>query len=230
MNFKKKIFRSVKTMTIEENLKKIKESLPKDVTLVAISKTKTIEQMMEAYNAGQRIFGENQVQQMEVKYPDMPKDVQWHMVGHLQRNKVKDIAPFVSLIHEVDSMRLLRRIDLDAKRNDRVIDCLLQIKIAREESKFGLDEKEAIEILNSDEIKKLKHVNIVGLMGMASFTEDKGQVSEEFASLKKLFDALKDDHQLTTLSMGMSGDYPIALEHGSNMVRVGSAIFGEREY
>lgn len=217
-------------MTIEENLKKIKESLPKDVTLVAISKTKTIEQMMEAYNAGQRIFGENQVQQMEVKYPDMPKDVQWHMVGHLQRNKVKDIAPFVSLIHGVDSMRLLRRIDLDAKRNDRVIDCLLQIKIAREESKFGLDEKEAIEILNSDEIKKLKHVNIVGLMGMASFTEDKGQVSEEFASLKKLFDALKDDHQLTTLSMGMSGDYPIALEHGSNMVRVGSAIFGEREY
>mgnify|MGYP002737929328 CR=1 FL=1 len=220
----------MKTMTIEENLKKIKESLPKDVTLVAISKTKTIEQMMEAYNAGQRIFGENQVQQMEVKYPDMPKDVQWHMVGHLQRNKVKDIAPFVSLIHGVDSMRLLRRIDLDAKRNDRVIDCLLQIKIAREESKFGLDEKEAIEILNSDEIKKLKHVNIVGLMGMASFTEDKGQVSEEFASLKKLFDALKDDHQLTTLSMGMSGDYPIALEHGSNMVRVGSAIFGEREY
>lgn len=217
-------------MTIEENLKKIKESLPKDVTLVAISKTKTIEQMMEAYNAGQRIFGENQVQQMEVKYPDMPKDVQWHMVGHLQRNKVKDIAPFVSLIHGVDSMRLLRRIDLDAKRNDRVIDCLLQIKIAREESKFGLDEKEAIEILNSDEIKKLKHVNIVGLMGMASFTEDKTQVSEEFASLKKLFDALKDDHQLTTLSMGMSGDYPIALEHGSNMVRVGSAIFGEREY
>ncbi len=220
----------MKKMTIEDNLKKIKESLPKDVTLVAISKTKTIEQMMEAYNAGQRIFGENQVQQMEVKYPDMPKDVQWHMVGHLQRNKVKDIAPFVSLIHGVDSMRLLRRIDLDAKRNDRVIDCLLQIKIAREESKFGLDEKEAIEILNSDEIKKLKHVNIVGLMGMASFTEDKGQVSEEFASLKKLFDALKDDHQLTTLSMGMSGDYPIALEHGSNMVRVGSAIFGEREY
>jgi len=217
-------------MTIEENLKTIKENLPEDVTLVAISKTKTIEQMMEAYRAGQRIFGENQVQQMEMKYPEMPKDVQWHMVGHLQRNKVKDIAPFVSLIHGVDSMRLLRRIDLDAKRNDRVIDCLLQIKIAQEESKFGLNEKEAIEILSSDEIKELKNVNIVGLMGMASFTEDKAQVSEEFASLKKLFDTLKDDHQLTTLSMGMSGDYPIALENGSNMVRVGSAIFGEREY
>jgi len=217
-------------MTIEENLKTIKENLPEDVTLVAISKTKTIEQMMEAYRAGQRIFGENQVQQMEMKYPEMPKDVQWHMVGHLQRNKVKDIAPFVSLIHGVDSMRLLRRIDLDAKRNDRVIDCLLQIKIAQEESKFGLNEKEAIEILSSDEIKELKNVNIVGLMGIASFTEDKAQVSEEFASLKKLFDTLKDDHQLTTLSMGMSGDYPIALENGSNMVRVGSAIFGEREY
>lgn len=217
-------------MTIEENLKKIKENLPKDVTLVAISKTKTIEQMMEAYDAGQRIFGENQVQQMEAKYPDMPKDVQWHMVGHLQRNKVKDIAPFVSLIHGVDSMRLLRRIDLDAKRNDRVIDCLLQIKIAQEESKFGLDEKEAADILNSDEIKKLEHVNIVGLMGMASFTEDKNQVSEEFTTLKKLFDSLKDAHQLTTLSMGMSADYSIALENGSTMVRVGSAIFGEREY
>src|SRR5690554_8204475 len=142
-------------MTIEENLIKINESLPKDVTLVAISKTNTIEQMMEAYNAGQRIFGENQVQQMEVKYPEMPKDVQWHMVGHLQRNKVKDIAPFVSLIHGVDSMRLLRRIDLDAKRNDRVIDCLLQIKIAQEESKFGLNEKEAIEILSSDDRKSV---------------------------------------------------------------------------
>lgn len=217
-------------MTIAENLKKLKEDLPKDVTLVAISKTKPIEELMEAYNAGQRIFGENKVQELETKYPEMPKDVQWHLVGHLQRNKVKYIAPFVSLIHAVDSMRLLNQIDREAKKNDRVIDCLLQIKIAEEDSKFGLAEADAVALLESAEVKALQNVRIIGLMGMATFTRDENQVSKEFATLKRLFDSLKEAHEFTTLSMGMSGDYHLAIENGSNMIRVGSAIFGHRDY
>lgn len=217
-------------MTIAENLEKIKKTLPEHVTLVAISKTKSVAQMMEAYQAGQRIFGENKVQEMEAKYPEMPKDVQWHMVGHLQRNKVKDLAPFVSMIHAVDSLRLLNRINREAKRNDRTIECLLQIKIAEEDSKFGMDENEAVALLESEEVQKLKNVRIAGLMGMATFTDDQNQVSKEFEKLKKLFDSLQSAYNFTTLSMGMSGDYPLAVEKGSTMVRIGSSIFGEREY
>lgn len=216
-------------MTIAENLKKLKEELPQNINLVAISKTKPVEQIMEAYNAGQRIFGENKVQELESKYTELPKDIEWHLVGHLQRNKVKYIAPFVSLIHAVDSTRLLQQIDKEAKKNDRIIDCLLQIKIAEEESKFGLDENEAIELLKSDDAKKLQNIRIVGLMGMATFTDDEKQISKEFATLKHLFDSLKEEYGFTTLSMGMSGDYHIAIENGSNMIRVGSAIFGQRD-
>lgn len=216
-------------MTIAENLNTIKKSLPKKVKLVAISKTKSIEQMMEAYHAGQRIFGENKVQEMERKYPNMPKDVEWHMVGHLQRNKVKDIAPFVSMIHAVDSLRLLNRIDREAGRNERIIHVLLQIKIAEEESKFGLNPEEAVSLLKSEEVKKLNNIRIAGLMGMATFTDNQNQISKEFVTLKTLYDSLKEAHSFNTLSMGMSGDYQLAIEKGSTMVRVGSAIFGERE-
>lgn len=217
-------------MSISENLKNLKKSLPDTVTLVAISKTKPISDLMEAYEAGQRIFGENKIQEMESKWQEMPKDIQWHMVGHVQRNKVKDMAPFVNLVHAVDRMKLLKEINKEAKKNNRTIDCLLQIKIAEEESKFGMDEKDAFELLTSDSYKNFKNVNVVGLMGMATFTDDLKQVSSEFAKLKRVFDSLKITHNLTVLSMGMSGDYPIAIENGSTMVRVGSAIFGEREY
>lgn len=217
-------------MSISENLKNLKKSLPDTVTLVAISKTKPISDLMEAYEAGQRIFGENKIQEMESKWQEMPKDIQWHMVGHVQRNKVKDMAPFVNLVHAVDRMKLLKEINKEAKKNNRTIDCLLQIKIAEEESKFGMDEKDAIELLTSDSYKNFKNVNVVGLMGMATFTDDLKQVSSEFAKLKRVFDSLKITHNLTVLSMGMSGDYSIAIENGSTMVRVGSAIFGEREY
>ena len=216
-------------MTIADNLKKIKKEIPQDVTLVAISKTKTNEEILEAYEAGQRIFGENRVQELEVKHQELPKDIQWHMVGHVQRNKVKDMAAFVSLIHAVDSLRLLNRIDREAKNNDRVIDCLLQVKIAEEETKHGMDENELRELLQSREFKSLENVRIKGLMGMATFTDDESQISREFEKLKKIYDSLKEDYDFTILSMGMSGDFPIALNHGSNMVRVGSAIFGERE-
>lgn len=216
-------------MTIADNLKKIKKEIPQDVTLVAISKTKTNEEILEAYEAGQRIFGENRVQELEVKHQELPKDIEWHMVGHVQRNKVKDMAAFVSLIHAVDSLRLLNRIDREAKNNDRVIDCLLQVKIAEEETKHGMDENELRELLQSKEFKSLENVRIKGLMGMATFTDDESQISREFEKLKKIYDSLKEDYDFTILSMGMSGDFPIALNHGSNMVRVGSAIFGERE-
>ena len=217
-------------MSISENLKNLKATLPENVTLVAISKTKPISDLMEAYDAGQRIFGENKIQEMEIKWQDMPKDVEWHMVGHVQRNKVKDMAPFVSVIHAVDRLKLLREINKEAQKNNRTIDCLLQIKIAEEESKFGMDEKDAVELLSSEDYKKFENVKVIGLMGMATFTDDKKQISKEFNKLKLVFDSLKEIHNLSVLSMGMSGDYPIALENGSNMVRVGSAIFGEREY
>lgn len=217
-------------MTIAENLEKIKKTLPEHVSLVAISKTKSIAQIMEAYDAGQRIFGENKVQELQVKHPEMPKDIQWHMVGHLQRNKVKDLAPFISLIHAVDSIRLLRRIDREAKNNDRVIDCLLQMKIAEEESKHGLSEEEIKAILTSEDFQQMKNIRIVGLMGMATFTDDREQVTREFRRLKTCFDALQLEHNFTVLSMGMSGDYDLAIEEGSTMIRVGSSIFGEREY
>lgn len=217
-------------MSVSENLKSLKSKLPEEVSLVAISKTKPISALMEAYNAGQRIFGENKIQEMVSKWQDMPDDVEWHMVGHVQRNKVKDMAPFVSVIHAVDRLRLLREINKEVKKNDRSIDCLLQIKIAEEDSKFGMDEKTAIEILTSDDFKSFKNVRIIGLMGMATFTDNVEQISNEFGKLKRIYDSLKKDYNFSTLSMGMSGDYPIAIENGSNMVRVGSAIFGEREY
>lgn len=216
---------------ISENLKNLKSKLPHNVTLIAVSKTKPVSDLMQAYNAGHKVFGENKVQEMESKWQEMPKDIQWHMIGHLQRNKVKYIAPFVSLIHAVDSLRLLKEINKQAKRNERVIDCLLQIKIAEEDSKFGMDIADATALLNSEELQNFKNVKIVGLMGMATFTDDEKQISQEFQRLKKVFDQIKiENSELKILSMGMSGDYKIAIENGSNMVRIGSAIFGERNY
>lgn len=217
-------------MSIKNNLEQIKKMLPENVTLVAISKTKSVDEIMEAYNAGHRDFGENKIQEMEEKWHKLPKDISWHMVGHVQRNKVKDMAPFVNLIHGVDRLRLLREIDKEANKNDRVIDCLLQIKIAEEDTKFGMTAQDAKDLLISDDVKSFKNIRIVGLMGMATFTDDNEQISKEFSKLESLYDELKDPHQLTILSMGMSGDYDIALKHGSNMVRVGSAIFAERNY
>lgn len=214
---------------IETNIKEIKNDLPNDVTLVAISKTKSNEKIMEAYKAGQRIFGENRVQELEVKQPDLPKDIQWHMVGHLQRNKVKYIAGFISMIHAVDTPRLLREIDKQGKNNDRIIDCLLQMKIAEEDTKHGMDAEQIIEILESDDYKNYEHVRIRGLMAMATFTEDKEQINREFKTIHNLYQKLKDPYAFDVLSIGMSGDYPIAIENGSTMVRVGSAIFGDRE-
>tara|TARA_R110002050_G_scaffold100308_1_gene207629 strand:+ start:1693 stop:2373 length:681 start_codon:yes stop_codon:yes gene_type:complete len=220
----------IEKMTIQQNLEKLKSNLPENVTLIAVSKTKPVSDLMEAYNAGQRDFGENKIQEMESKWQEMPKDIRWHMIGHVQRNKVKYMAPFVHLIHAVDSFKLLKEINKEAKKNDRTIACLLQIKIAEEDSKFGMDKADATSLLSSEEIKNLENVKISGLMGMATFTEDKEQVSEEFQKLKNIFDEFKTDHtELKILSMGMSGDYNIAIENGSNMVRVGSAIFGERK-
>lgn len=216
-------------MNISENIKKYKNELPEDVTLVAISKTKPIEFVLEAYNAGQRIFGENKIQEMVDKYEALPKDIEWHIVGHVQTNKVKYMAPFVKLIHAVDSLKLLKEINKQAKNNNRLIECLLQIKIAEEETKFGITIEEAEHILNSEEFKRMHHVKIVGLMGMATFTENENQVSNEFSFLKKHFDFLKQKNQdFQILSMGMSGDYKIAIANGSSMVRLGSSIFGER--
>ena len=199
------------------------------MTLVAVSKTKPVETIMQAYNTGHRIFGENKVQEMEAKWKEMPEDVEWHMIGHVQRNKVKYMAPFVKLIHAVDSLKLLREINKQAKKNNRVIACLLQIKIAEEDSKFGMSEADALQLLKSEDRSKFKNVRITGLMGMATFTEDKTQIELEFKRLKGFYDLVKEDYALTELSMGMSGDYEIAIANGSTMVRVGSAIFGERE-
>ena len=221
-------------MSIEENLNQIKSTLPDHVNLVAVSKTKPISEIMEAYNAGQRVFGENKVQEMVEKQPEMPKDIEWHMIGHLQRNKVKHMAEFVSLIHGVDNFKLLREINKQAKRNDRTIDCLLQIKIADEDTKFGMTSQEAREILQSPEFSQLKNVRIVGVMGMATFTDNEQQIEQEFKKLKSTFDDLKgletENCQLKTISMGMSADYQIAINCGSTLIRVGSSIFGERNY
>ena len=222
--------------TITENIQTIKKELPQQVTLVAVSKTKPIEAIKEAYETGQRIFGENKVQEMVEKQEVLPNDIEWHMIGHLQRNKVKYIAPFVSLIHGVDSFRLLQEIDKQGKRNDRVIPCLLQIYIAEEETKFGLNQAELDEILNSDLFKSLHNITIVGLMGMATFSEDTEAIKLEFTYLKEIYEQTKEKYanleqlNLQTLSMGMSNDYPIAIACGSNMVRIGSNIFGTRNY
>ena len=223
-------------MSIASNLNTIKESLPEHVTLVAVSKTKPVSDLMEAYNAGQRIFGENKIQEMLEKWEVMPKDIQWHMIGHVQTNKVKFMAPFVNLIHGVDSLKLLQEINRQAQKHNRVIDCLLQIHIAQEETKFGLDEEELNEILHfvQNDKESLKNIRIVGLMGMATFTDNQEQIRKEFTHLKSIFDKLQslntENCQLNTISMGMSGDYKLAIDCGSTMIRVGSSIFGNRNY
>lgn len=221
-------------MSIAENLLSIKNNLPEHVTLVAVSKTKPVADLMEAYNAGQRIFGENKIQEMTEKWEEMPKDIQWHMIGHVQTNKVKFMAEYVSLIHGVDSLKLLQEINRQAQKHNRVIDCLLQMHIAEEETKFGLDEEELNEILDFVQNKKeeLTNIRIVGLMGMATFTDNQEQIKKEFSHLKSIFEKtnqlLTSNFQLLTLSMGMSGDYKLAIECGSTMIRVGSSIFGGR--
>jgi len=221
-------------MSISKNLIQIKSNLPESVTLVAVSKTKPISDLMEAYNAGQRIFGENKIQDMTDKHDNMPKDIQWHMIGHVQRNKVKYMAPYVALIHGVDNYKLLAEIDKQAKKHNRTIACLLQIKIASEESKFGLSPNEAAEILQSEAFSALKNIKITGVMGMATFTDNETQVETEFKLLKSTFDNLKtiqtNHTDFSTISMGMSGDYKLAIQCGSTMVRVGSSIFGLRNY
>ena len=212
---------------ISGNLKSILSKLPKSVTLVAVSKTKPNDAIMEAYHAGHRVFGENKVQDMLTKSEELPSDIQWHMIGHLQTNKVKFIAPFVSLIHGVDSLKLIKEIDKRAAQNNRIIDCLLQIHIAEEETKFGLSYTEATQVL--DYAKHLPNVRIKGLMGMATNTRDESIVRNEFAGLKELFLKFQSvSKDLQIISMGMSNDYEIAIEQGSTMVRVGSAIFGQR--
>ncbi|MCH7524405.1 MAG: YggS family pyridoxal phosphate-dependent enzyme [Bacteroidetes bacterium] len=221
-------------MNIKQNLINIKSTLPDYITLVAVSKTKPLSEIMEAYNAGQRVFGENKIQEMTDKYEQLPKDIQWHMIGHVQRNKVKFMASFVSLIHGVDSFKLLSEINKQAQKHNRIINCLLQIKIASEDSKFGLTGNEASSILQSEEFSELKHIKVIGLMGMASFTDNKNQIEQEFKCLKSTFNELKNLETLNfkpeTLSMGMSDDYLLAIDCGSTMIRVGSSIFGARNY
>jgi PLP dependent protein len=219
-------------MSISSNLTNIKSQLPEQVTLVAVSKTKPISKIMEAYNTGHRIFGENKIQEMVEKYAQLPKDIQWHMIGHVQRNKVKYMASFVSLIHGVDNFKLLKEINKQAHKHNRIIDCLFQIKIADEDSKFGMTAQEASETLQSQEFLELEHIRVVGLMGMATFTDDKTQIKREFEYLKATFDNLKTQNtincKLQTISMGMSSDYKLAIDCGSTMIRVGSSIFGLR--
>ena len=217
-------------MSIQENLKIIQSTIPEHVTLVAVSKTKPAEDLQEAYDAGIRDFGENKIQEMCDKYEVLPKDIRWHMIGHVQTNKVKYMAPFVYLIHGVDSLKLLKEINKQAEKNNRVIDVLLQQFIADEETKFGLDEEEIHQIM-TEEIQNLPNIRVVGLMGMATFTDDENQVRNEFKTLKSNFDLLQKNHSdVSILSMGMSGDYEMAIEEGSTMVRIGSSIFGNRNY
>lgn len=219
---------------IKEALDKIRTEIPEGVTLVAVSKTKPVAAVKEAYDHGQCVFGENRVQEMTEKYEQLPKDIQWHLIGHLQTNKVKYIAPFVSMIHAVDSLKLLKEINKQAKKNNRVIECLLQFHIADEDSKFGMRLDEVQELLESNEFVEMQNVSIVGLMGMATFTDDTEQIREEFRTLENYFQMIKSHYfkfndAFEHISMGMSGDYPIAIEEGSTMVRVGSAIFGARK-
>ncbi len=218
-------------MSIAENLQNLKKELPGHVTLVAVSKTKPVSELMEAYEAGQRIFGENKIQEMTDKREQMPGDIEWHMIGHVQRNKVKYMAEYVSLIHGVDSLKLLKEIDKQAAKHQRVISCLLQVHIAEEDTKFGMSEEEAIALVGSRELEALEHVKVVGFMGMATFTEDEAQVKKEFQTLRALFDKVSREHpEIRILSMGMSGDYTTAIACGSTMVRIGSSIFGARNY
>jgi pyridoxal phosphate enzyme (YggS family) len=216
-------------MSIAQNLLSIKAGLPENVTLVAVSKTKPVSDLTQAYDAGQRIFGENKIQEMTDKWQQLPKDIHWHMIGHVQTNKVKQMAAYVNLIHGVDSLKLLEEINKQAAKQNRTIDCLLQMHIAEEETKFGLDENELNEILESESYKTLTNIRVTGLMGMATFTNDMSQIKKEFQSLKSIFDKAKTHQpQFSTVSMGMSGDYELAIECGSTMVRIGSSIFGTR--
>ena len=225
---------NIYVMSISQNLNHIKSQLPEYVTLVAVSKTKPIGDLLEAYHSGQRIFGENKIQEMADKHDQMPTDIEWHMIGHVQRNKVKYMAGFVSLIHGVDSFKLLQEINKQALKHNRIIKCLLQIKIAEEASKFGITPENAKNILTSEDFKTLKNIIITGLMGMATFTSDQKQVEREFKTLKTTFEDLKslrgENCNLQTVSMGMSGDFKLAIDCGSTMVRVGSSIFGARNY
>jgi len=222
-------------MGVAENLQVIKEKVPSNVTLVAVSKTKPDEAILEAYQAGHRDFGENKVQDLAAKQERLPADIRWHMIGHLQSNKVKYLAPFVHLLHGVDSLKLLFVINREAEKAGRVIDCLLQIRIALEETKFGLTEEELMLLVRSDAFREMKHIRIRGLMGMATYTENSKQIREEFKHLKRIFDRLKlaqfkNQDSFDQLSCGMSGDYQLAIEEGSNLVRIGSLIFGPRNY
>lgn len=218
-------------MSIKNNLLEIKKQLPDNVTLVAVSKTKPVKDLMQAYDCGQRIFGENKIQEMAEKQLKMPKDIQWHMIGNIQRNKVKYMAAFVDLIHGVDSLKLLNEINRQAEKHNRIIDCLLQIKIAQEDTKYGMQYEDALALLDSENLKGLKNIAIVGLMGMASFTKDRIQIKNEFETLKNNFNSLKEKNSnLKIISMGMSGDYALAIDTGSTMIRVGSSIFGARNY
>lgn len=215
-------------MTIRANIERIRKELPEGVTLVAVSKTKPLADLMEAYIAGQRVFGENKIQEMAEKQKQMPADVQWHMIGHVQTNKVKQMAPFVDLVHGVDSLKLLQEIDRQAKKQSRTINCLLQMHIAEEETKFGMDKQELYKLLQSSEFSALKNVKVKGLMGMATFTDNQKQIEKEFTQLKTIYDEFSKSNGFSILSMGMSGDFDIAIRCGSNMVRIGSSIFGNR--
>ena len=220
---------------IRENLEKIRATVPEGVTLVAVSKTKPISDLQEAYDAGQRVFGENYPQEMRDKHEVLPADIQWHFIGHLQTNKIKYIIPFVKLIHSIDTANLLEAVNKEAKKHDRVVDCLLQFHIALEQTKFGLDMDEARELLDSEAFKSMENVRICGVMGMGTFTDDMDEVRKEFRHLKEIFNTLKKDYfadqpQFKEISMGMSEDYPIAIEEGATLIRVGSKIFGPRDY
>jgi pyridoxal phosphate enzyme (YggS family) len=216
-------------MSITENLLNLKKTVPEGVTLVVVTKTKPIDAILEAYDAGHRIFGENKIQEMTEKMEKLPKDIQWHMIGHVQRNKVKYMGAYVDLIHGVDTLKLLQEIDKQAKKYQRKINCLLQIHIAEEETKFGMDDRELMALMASGVLDKLTNINVIGLMGMATYTENTAQIRREFKHLKSLFDTMKTRIPgITELSMGMSADYTIAIEEGSTMVRIGSAIFGAR--
>ncbi len=222
-------------MSIAENLKSVKQDLPKHVDLVAISKTKPNEAIMEAYEAGQKVFGENRVQELTQKHEELPKNIKWHMVGHLQSNKVKYIAPFVHLIHGVDKPKLIKEIDKQAKKHDRVIDVLLQFHIAEEETKFGFNYEEAEEMLSNPKFKEYENVRVCGVMGMATFTDDEEQIRKEFKQLAQFFQQLKNNYfknseYFKEISMGMTNDYKIAIEEGATLVRIGSLIFGKRNY
>jgi len=222
-------------MGLVDSYHKVKDSLAEEVCLVAVSKTKPTDMILSLYDEGHRDFGENKVQDLVAKYEELPKDIQWHFIGHLQSNKVKYIAPFVHLLHGVDSLKLLKVIDKEGRKNERVIDCLLQVHIATESTKFGFSSEELLELIHSGEIAELKHVRIRGLMGMATNTDVRDQVREEFRNLKRIFDKLKSEsfsgeEGFGVLSMGMSNDYELALAEGSNMLRIGSTIFGLRNY